>query len=530
MSKENLEYIDRRNQLLQYQTPPTGEKWGPSEIQNDIIILVERLSKAKALSDTFPDYFSQYACFLYYEHDEYTVVELSETLTVKVINRDRFYDSMKKFFRLLFEKRYFGKAMGLSTQVETAKDIVKFLPRLNPLDIKPFAFRDEKIYSWTKLPFKKPDPTLYKFDKAFAQDVGPDSTLAVNEKVWERVLSLMEIYCEAWLSVLQRARNGQAFVAWMGSLLDLNSSNTQYVYMQGKGNDSKGSILRALRAIFGDELVHWQKIPLFGQGVGRWYQGRLEGKYLAISPETDPKHLAQIEYIGLTGGDDLEIENKGKHPRSAPNYCRFINGGNPLEDLDDSEATRRRLISMHLQTVPVEQRIPHFENKLIAEAEDFFGLAYCVWKNEPNRVQIRQDMSIYQSNYELVNADLIDMIEDVFYITPDAMVKYTAHCANKKDAKDFRHMSSGDFQRYCAKKFPRVSSKKISEVLRRHFKTGDSHPIRDNGVGQLLKCRIGIEPRHSDVNQYTVVAPMWNSETNEKNPVTVPIENPRFQR
>lgn len=468
----------------------TADDWTPTAIQNDIMNLVAEYYEADYLEDWAPSVFKSFRKMRYREKDADSIVRVNSKREIEHVPLHDYIAEMREFFRYLFRERYLGSAMTIAMQDATAKAIVKYLTQLSSDDVQIFAFADEQFLCWHKLHFGLTKLKILERvrDLCILDDDFQSSDISISQ--WKHYLEEIERYAPNWHSVIMRCGNARAFVAFLGSLLDREMRSAQFVIMWGAGGDSKGSMLDAIARVFSKKLVHQENIPEKHSGALRFFNASLEGKRLLICPDIGPENIFTSHFKQLTGDDTLTLEGKGEPARNVKNHLKIIQASNWQPNVPKDPYARRRII-----LVPIERfhgpKDPDFSTRLYEEADMFFPLAYLVYMSMPNKVEFEQDEEVYRKNFEEVNDDLLDLIEEYFFVaTHEELSAYRKAGLAKCD---YPYIKSADFLKYCNHFFPKINTNKIKELMKEKYHIlMKTENIKDEN-GEQGKVYIGLE-------------------------------------
>ncbi len=479
--------LDKENEARARQAISMLKIDSATGVQNDIINHVEALYRRGLLEETYPEPFSRLRIYRPYPRDVDVILEVDDDKTVAVLPEHDLDHIMSRWYRRLFAERYLGEAMSLSMQSSTTRALMRYVRRLHKGDIKIFSFRSESIYSWHKLKFNLLDNRTLDLPEYWAQSLGHESTLKVPRVPWERFLGLFGLHASSWHAMLVRMENAEAFAAWMGSLMDRDCDNHQFLYMQGEGGDGKGTIIRALQAIFSDQLMFTQNIPSTNDGK-RFFSENLEGKRILACPEMPEGELFSSYVKSLSGGDIIAVEPKGKKTRQAENHLRVIMASNFWPKIPDNEAARRRIIFIPMQSIGGSNIELGYEQKLIDDAQLFFSIAHFVFKNMPKAGQIEQDRSVYKKNFDEIEGETVEYLANYFHFYPDYQSVEVRH------EREYPHMTQSEFSLYVSYHIKEMTTSRIRAVLSEAMDISSVKPIR-LANNKLVKCVMGIQPK-----------------------------------
>jgi hypothetical protein len=163
---------------------------------------------------------------------------------------------------------------------------------------------------------------------------------------------------------ISRNSEPQAVNDYFGSIIFRNSDRQQYLYLHGQGQDGKGVIMRFFHRLFGT-AYHAAVVP---DANGRRFANYqfINKRIVVFNEASDPKFPRSGYFKTLTGGDALNIEQKGRDAYTDTINCKFILTANDLLDLPDTKADMRRAIYSYV-TAP-KTLIENIDEKIWLEA------------------------------------------------------------------------------------------------------------------------------------------------------------------
>ena len=158
-------------------------------------------------------------------------------------------------------------------------------------------------------------------------------------------------------------------IAACGSVLQGTPEIQKALYLFGGGANGKGSFLKLLEMLVGDDNAHSTTLENICEN--RFEMANLCDKRLVICPDEDRRVRGLSAFKSLTGGDSLRAEEKGKKAyKFTFKGMVAIASNNPTFFGDDSYGLSRRLIPIPFRhQVPESQRrnlIPEFTADLPA--------------------------------------------------------------------------------------------------------------------------------------------------------------------
>jgi P4 family phage/plasmid primase-like protien len=146
-------------------------------------------------------------------------------------------------------------------------------------------------------------------------------------------------------------------IAACGAVLHGRADLQQAFYLFGSGANGKGSFMRLLEMLVGDENTHSTSLENICEN--RFEVANLYNKRLVICPDEDRRIRGLSVFKSVTGGDSLRGEEKGvKAFKFKFEGMAVIASNSPIFMGDDSYGLSRRLIP-----IPFSQKIPKSDRR-----------------------------------------------------------------------------------------------------------------------------------------------------------------------
>lgn len=221
--------------------------------------------------------------------------------------------------------------------------------------------------------------------------------------------------CPTYDNFFSRCTNETAIRAWIGSLFFQESSLFQYCWIYGEGGEGKGSLGKALGAVFGPAYVTPQLPDTPGQK--QFFAHALLGKRVAVFPECDKFNFPnQALFKQLTGGDFVWYEQKHEPGFTGKSQTKFLFLSNERPSVNGSSANLRRMIYGEV-TKPNKAYPPNvYDALMIAEAPYFLTKCWKLYKEKyPNHEVISASDS---TTIELIetNEEDLGVVSDKWFI------------------------------------------------------------------------------------------------------------------
>ena len=213
--------------------------------------------------------------------------------------------------------------------VAKIKQFLEFLAASMPVvvDVSPVRFLSSPGFCWRRLDFD------------LAEDAGEHTALD---------------------GFLSRCSDPQAVGQWIGSLF-VESPREQYLWLHGEGGDGKSTLVRFLARLLGDGYRS-RVVPQPGDRF--WTAGVVGASLVAFNDTNNYGFPASGLFKSLTGGDAVQVEEKGKPLKNVTISAKFIFTSNEKPKLSSERADRRRAIYIEVAALPDDERDFNIDNVL----------------------------------------------------------------------------------------------------------------------------------------------------------------------
>jgi hypothetical protein len=234
-----------------------------------------------------------------------------------------------------------------SVTAASAKVILKtlFLRKSMRLqgEIKPHAFKSEKVYTFCRLDFD-PSPEVQA--------------------------------CPTWDRLLSNYTNVPAIKMWFGSLF-MDSDRSQYLWLYGKGNNGKSTISEVVASSL-KGFVRFEQTP---KGDDKYWTHGLLGKRLIVFDDCSKYGFVQTGlFKSLTGASKVRIEQKYGDPYDTELSCKFIFTSNEVPLVSGESADQRRIIFSSIKQIEFDYD-PTFKPMLKDELPNFISNCVLMFKD-----------------------------------------------------------------------------------------------------------------------------------------------------
>lgn len=320
------------------------------------------------------------------ETGEHEYIEEQAEQVVRSVSTTRITDSISKYFR---EKCFHAHATNM-----TSKEYNECMKHwaaasyLDPSTIALMRFKSESGFTWNRVPF---DPTEGPFP--------------------------------AWNEFLVRLSNRDAFMKWVGSIFDPNSSRKHYVYLHGDGDDGKSKVLEVLYRLFGHRGATYQAPQTKDNQF--WTSGLIGKRLVLFDDFKDQDFLISGLFKSLSGGSDVRIEIKGGAISSVPMIGKYIFSSNEPPNISLSKSDLQRIIYCKLKPLGAEVVTRESYKELLWDEMPFF-LQACIkiYRNQNHLdAQIdnaKEEITAMIESYE--DEPFENMFESNFVVDPKGTV------------------------------------------------------------------------------------------------------------
>lgn len=143
------------------------------------------------------------------------------------------------------------------------------------------------------------------------------------------------------------------------------------LFLVGPTDSGKGTVLKTIQAILGEENVASQSLKDLVET--RWGRAHLFGKMVNIRNEITPGSIQDVNtFKELTGGGDrVSAEFKGEQKFEFVVNQKFLFATNQFPDFEQADAAfwNRCLFARFPETIPDEDQVPEFHDRLLDERE-----------------------------------------------------------------------------------------------------------------------------------------------------------------
>lgn len=237
--------------------------------------------------------------------------------------------------------------------------------------------------------------------------------LAVNDdpaRAFNRIyINLEDTKTPYWDHIMSNIDcNAEALQAFIWSIFESDSEGQQYLWMYGQGGDGKGSILRLINKIIGDDAFEGLN------GKDNHWLASCVGKRVGVFNDLTNTHLPlSSNFKQLTGGDKVPITNKYEKAYSAYLDTKLIITTNKNIMISSQESDLRRCIFVRFRKDDTfledfEETLFNERNGILLKCKD----AYEKLVDRNGKIQcdlnaIEDESSSFEIDFEVVlNNDL----------------------------------------------------------------------------------------------------------------------------
>ncbi len=328
--------------------------------------------------------------------------------------------------------------------VTLAKRLGARLPRLDEPAL--FKWRGQPGHAWNILNFDISKDHLLPAGIDF--DGSEANAMAILEKI-----------APPWFEQLSRMNNRLGFMSYLGAIIDPEAHPQQYVWLYGKGNDGKSTIIQVLQNLFGPAAMksEWPDNP------NNFYTSRMESRRLLL---LDDQEHGKVVRSGLwktiTGSDTITIEHKGQSPYVVPNLLLLVSASNSRPEGSADSADTRRLVLCECESFSRDKVVKDFHKTLLQYADPFFSLCWDLWQtHKGTKGIVPVDQEITRHNTLEAFATEEDFVAANFQLFDLERVK--AGLAGADAKKLIPHTKNEDLRKLADK--ARVSFKRVVDYL-----------------------------------------------------------------
>ena len=217
----------------------------------------------------------------------------------------------------------------------------------------------------------------------------------------------------------------------MGYVLTHRVDAQKFFIFWSAGSSGKSTLCDVLVWLAGEENVSSVSLGALNDKFAR---SQIEGKILNLATENEAKKVKTALLKQIVGGDIIQIERKGKDPRSYRPHVKCVFAVNNLPKFyENSYGMLRRMLIVSFPALftdnpnpnnPNEfQRIPNFQEKLKAELAGIFNFAMDGYKR------------LRDNNFVFTNSKCSDDIMKSYTQQCSPVQEFTQECLTKAEGK-----------------------------------------------------------------------------------------------
>jgi putative DNA primase/helicase len=151
--------------------------------------------------------------------------------------------------------------------------------------------------------------------------------------------------------ILDTEKDVQVLIEWFAYCLYRGYEIQKMLFLWGEGQNGKSVVLRLLEAMLGGNNVSNKELQELASD--KFAAARLYGKLANIAGDISSSALVTTGRVKqLTGGDAIDVQNKGKDSFKLKSYAKLIFAANTLPKVpDDSRAFFRRIMILSFNNV-----------------------------------------------------------------------------------------------------------------------------------------------------------------------------------
>ena len=222
--------------------------------------------------------------------------------------------------------------------------------------------------------------------------------------------------------IMDRTKNANAFMAWIGSLLDPCADLQQYLWVHGSGMNGKSRVFNQLAKVLGPGYCP-ENVPK-GDSRRFWTSGII-GKRLVVFNDCDDERFPVSGFFkNLSGGEPVRVEVKGGSSYKATLNAKFAFLSNDRPQVSGTRADRRRAV--YVEMGPIQgQIIPTAEyDKMLAEENPaWFAKCYEVYKELAKGKMIPVDQEGLEDLISDAEEEIEAFVDEHIVFEADAQMK-----------------------------------------------------------------------------------------------------------
>lgn len=195
---------------------------------------------------------------------------------------------------------------------------------------------------------------------------------AWNRVKWPRRYGVTKEEFPLISEVLSRMDCPDQFCAWVGSIFDKESPQSQYMWLYGEGGNGKSAMVNLIGSMCG--TAHTSARKPNARDMKFWSTCLIGKRFVSFGDTNSFKFPSEDIFKMLTGDKYIPLEEKWGRLMHVKLPCKYIFTSNMRPEISDSMADRRRVIFSKIEPINCEPD-GKYEERLIKESEPF--LNYC---------------------------------------------------------------------------------------------------------------------------------------------------------
>ncbi len=195
---------------------------------------------------------------------------------------------------------------------------------------------------------------------------------AWNRVRWPRRLGVTPQEFPLISEALSRMDCPDQFCAWVGSIFDKDSPQSQYMWLYGEGGNGKSAMVNLIGWMCGTAHASVRKPT--SSDLRFWSTCLVGKRFVSFGDLNSFKFPTQDTFKMLTGDRLIPMEEKWGKLMSVHLPCKYIFTSNMMPQITDSMADRRRVIFSKMDPITCEPD-GGYEERIKLEGEAF--LNYC---------------------------------------------------------------------------------------------------------------------------------------------------------
>lgn len=257
---------------------------------------------------------------------------------------------------------------------------------------------------WFQLTYEMPKPSIFEFKSE-------TSKLTYNRLPFDLDINAST---PKWDAFFSRLGDPDSLKCWLWSVFEPNSYSQQYYYIRGEGGDGKGILAKILHRLLLSFYAGVQRPP---SGDSRFFAPLILNKRLLVCSDLrDPTFLMSAFLMGVTGGDLMSLEQKGKELENYYAFTKVLLFSQLKPVISDQRAHLRRILYDYIAPDPNFVFDAAYQEALWAELAGMLAQCKAIYERHcPNHEPIEQNSEAKKAVLKLANMEFEAIAEDKLF-------------------------------------------------------------------------------------------------------------------